>query len=206
LSIRTIVFDFGNVLGYFSHRKAADQLLRFAPSGVTAEQIIAFLYQGDLETRFEKNEIASDSILELMRTELQLRGDNDALSHAYSDMFWPNEHACSLVPQLQGKYRLVLLSNTNDLHFRHFRRQFAPVLDRFDAIIASHEVGLRKPDPRIFAHAQTLTGALADQCLFIDDVADNVESAKRCGWRGVVYRKDDDMRARLIEAGVVFAP
>jgi glucose-1-phosphatase len=206
VSIRTIVFDFGNVIGYFSHRRAAEQLMRFAPPGLTAEQIIDCLYCGEVEARFETNETPSDRILELMREKLRLDGSDDALSQAYADMFTPNEHACRLVPQLQGAYRLMLLSNTNALHYAHFRRQFAGVLDRFDALIASHEVGYRKPDPRIFRHAQTLADAEPHECLFIDDVSANVEAAKACGWRGVVYDRDDDMRARLVEVGVRFTP
>lgn len=208
MSIRTIVFDFGNVIGYFSHQKAAAQLLRFARPGaaVTAEKIIAALYCAEVEARFETNEVPCDRILELMREKLELEGADDALAHAYADMFTPNDHACRLVPHLQGRYRLLLLSNTNALHYRHFRRQFADVLDRFDALVASHEVGLRKPDPRIFAHAQALAGSAPGECLFIDDLPENVEAARACGWRGVVYRRDEDLRARLAEAGVQFAP
>jgi len=204
VSIRAIVFDFGNVLGYFSHRKAAEQLSRFAPPGTTPEQISAVLHGGEIEARFETNEIGADHVFALMRERLRLDGSDDALAHAYADMFTPNEHTCRLVPQLQGSYRLILLSNTNELHFRHFRRQFADVLDRFDALVTSHEVGVRKPDPRIFAHAQRLAGAHAHECLFIDDLAENVEAAWGCGWRGVVYRRDDDVRARLAEVGVRF--
>lgn len=204
MSVRTIVFDFGNVIGYFSHGKAAEQLARYGPPGLAPERIISFLYMGDLELRFENGEIPSDRFLQLMRAGLGLRGSDDELSRAYADMFSPNDHACRLVLQLAGRYRLVLLSNTNALHYGHFRRQFAPVLDRFDAIIASHEVRLRKPDPRIFAHAQALTAAEAHECVFVDDLAENVEAAARCGWRGVVYRRDDDLRARLAEVGVCF--
>jgi FMN phosphatase YigB (HAD superfamily) len=204
MSIRTIVFDFGNVIGFFSRQKAAEQLLRFAPPDVTSERIITFLYENDLEARFEANEFASSHLLQVLRDEFELRGSDDELSLAYSDMFWPNEHACRLVPLLQGKYRLVLLSNTNDLHYRHFRRQFADTLDRFDVLIVSHEVRLRKPDPRIFAHAQTLTAAAAQECLFLDDVPANVEAARAYGWQGVVYERDADMRARLMEHGVRF--
>ena len=205
MSIRAVVFDFGNVLAYFSHRKAAEQLAAFAPAGVTADEIIAFLFDAELEARFESGEIPSVEVLGLLRSRLGLAGSDGELAHAYADMFSANEEVCSLVPHLQGRYRLLLLSNTNDLHYRHFRRQFADVLDRFDGLVTSHEVGLRKPDPRIYEYTGRLAGARPAECLFIDDLPANVEGARACGWQGVVYRKGDDLRRLLLEVGVELA-
>ena len=72
-------------------------------------------------------------------------------------MFTPNKAVCDLMPApVKRRYRLLLLSNTNELHSRQFRGQFAEVLDRFDRLFLSHEMGLRKPDPRIYRHCRRL--------------------------------------------------
>ena len=205
MSIKAVVFDFGNVLGFFSHLRAAKQLVPFAPDGVTAADILTFLGDSDLETAFEEGRLTTAEVLARLRRRFDLRGSDEQLERAAADMFTPNEPVCALVPLLRQQYRLVLLSNTNDLHYRHFRRQFAETLDHFHALVVSHEVGVRKPHPAVYDHARRRAGCLAGECLFIDDLPANVAAARACGWQSVLYRKDDDFRELLLRAGVLLA-
>jgi putative hydrolase of the HAD superfamily len=55
----------------------------------------------------------------------------------------------------------------------------------FDHIVISGEIGMRKPEPRIFQHALSLVGLTADQCVFIDDIEANVSAAQRLGLAGI---------------------
>ena len=208
MAIRAVVFDFGNVIGHFSREKAARQLAAFSRAGRPVEghpleRVIAdYLHDGELEDAFESGRLTPAEVLGDLCRRFDLCGEAAALALAYADMFAPNDEVCSLVPALQGRYRLLLLSNTNALHYPHFRRQFADTLDRFDALVASHEVGYRKPDPRIFRHAQALAGCDAGACLFIDDLPANVTGAVACGWKGIVYCPGGDLRGRLASVGV----
>jgi putative hydrolase of the HAD superfamily len=202
MSISTVVFDFGNVLGFFSYQRAAEQVARHAPAGVTLDQILTFLDDSDLEAAFESGLISSNEVLSRLRRRFNLQGSDEELTLAIGDMFTPNHEVCALIPHLHGRYRLMLLSNTNDIHFRHYCRQFAEVLDRFDSLVASHLVGVRKPDPRIYHHAREQAGCPASECLFIDDLPANIEAARACGWQGILYRRGDDLRRLLLQAGV----
>jgi putative hydrolase of the HAD superfamily len=205
MGVSAVVFDFGNVLGFFSHQQAARQIARHAPAGWTADHVLAFLVDTELEVAFEEGRVSGAEVIARLRERFALTGADEQLALAAADMFTANEEVCALVPLLHGRYKLVLLSNTNDVHFRHYRRQFAHVLDRFDALVVSHEVGCRKPDPRIYHHARERAGCPAEECLFIDDLPANVEAARALGWQGVVYRRGDDLRALLRQAGVVLA-
>ena len=62
----------------------------------------------------------------------------------------------------------------------------------FDAVVISHEVGMRKPEPRIFRHAAGLIGLPPDECVFIDDIEANVAAARACGMTGIWH--DDPQR------------
>jgi epoxide hydrolase-like predicted phosphatase len=76
-----------------------------------------------------------------------------------------------------------LLSNSwggND-----YPREIFP--DLFDAVVISGEVGMRKPEPRIFRHAAVLLGLEAQQCVFIDDIQANVTAAERAGFTGILH-------------------
>jgi putative hydrolase of the HAD superfamily len=199
-----IFFDFGNVLGFFSHRRSAEQLAAHSPSA-TADEVLAFLYGGALEDDFDSGRLAPQEYLALLRRTFDLTGSDEDLAGAVADMFTPNEAVCALVPRLASRYRLALLSNTNALHYAHFRRQFAPTLDRFHAHVVSHQVGRRKPDPGIFDHALAVAGCPPQKCLLIDDMPGNVEAARQRGWQGIVYRPGVDLEALLHAKGITLA-
>ena len=66
----------------------------------------------------------------------------------------------------------------------------------------SHEVGLRKPSPDIYAHCRQFVGAAPRECLFIDDLPANIEAARACGWQGIVYQRELDLRHELHQLGI----
>lgn len=58
-----------------------------------------------------------------------------------------------------------------------------------DAIVYSHEVGLKKPDPMIYALTAERLAVQPQEIVFLDDVAGNIEAARRCRWHGVVHEE-----------------
>jgi epoxide hydrolase-like predicted phosphatase len=78
------------------------------------------------------------------------------------------------------------LVTNNALEFRDFWRRSIPLDELFDHVIDSSEVGLRKPDPRIFELALERLGVDASSAVFLDDYAGNVDAARRVGIRGVL--------------------
>lgn len=203
MAVRTIVFDFGNVLGFFSHRRAAEQLAALGPKSVTVNDLVQYLFYTDLEPRLEVAGVTAAALLQQLRDTFRLAGDDETLGRAYADMFTPNDPVCQLVPRLKKKYRLALLSNTNELHYRQFGRQFADTLAHFDRLFLSHEVRLRKPDPKLYQHVEQRMETPPGECLFIDDLPVNIAAAQARGWHGVLYQPGDDLAAKLGQAGVV---
>ena len=61
----------------------------------------------------------------------------------------------------------------------------------FDAVVISGEVGMRKPDPRIFLLAAERLGLEPADCVFVDDFRENVEAAERVGMHGVFHDDPD---------------
>jgi len=89
------------------------------------------------------------------------------------------------------------LVTNNVAEFREAWKRMIPVEDLFDHLIDSSEVGVRKPDPRIFELALARLGVPAARTVFLDDYPGNVEAARRLGLRGVLVR--DDYAAALAE-------
>jgi putative hydrolase of the HAD superfamily len=206
MSVRAIVFDFGNVISFFQRRRAAANLAAFGPPGLDPARIVPLLAHPEYEALYETDRMTSAQILALLREELQLGGDDDQLAFAFADMFEPNPAVCSLIPRLAGRYHLALLSNTNEMHYRHFRALLADTLDRFDHLVASHLVGMRKPDPGIYRHVQDAAGCDADQIVFIDDLEANLAAARALGWRTISYDTGVDLPRALAGHGVEIAP
>jgi glucose-1-phosphatase len=202
--LKTIVFDFGNVLGFFDYGITTARLVRY--SHLSADDIRRFMYGGDLEDAYESGHINSAEFLRRVREGCGLTCSDDVLSDAYADMFRPNEEVCALVPRLKPQYRLLLGSNTTELHSRHFVRQFSDTLSHFDELVLSHEIGARKPRPEFYRHVERLAGCAGGECLFIDDLPANVAGAHALGWKGIVYARGTDLPAELAKAGVRLMP
>ncbi len=199
--MRTIVFDFGNVIGFFDHGRT---LRRLAPhTDLSAEQMFARVYSGTLEDDLESGRLAVPDFLRRVHELWQLRCDLDDLAGAIADIFTPNPEVCTLVPRLRPRYRVLLASNTNDVHARQFRRQFADVLAHFDALVLSYQIGHRKPHGRFYEHCQRLAAAAPHEVLFIDDLPANVEAARAHGWNGIVYRPGDGLTEQLRSLGII---
>ena len=71
--------------------------------------------------------------------------------------------------------------------------------DLFDAVVISGEVGMRKPEPRIFHHAAQLLGSAPAECVFVDDLEANVRAAVGCGMTGVHHTDPAYTQQRLTE-------
>jgi epoxide hydrolase-like predicted phosphatase len=69
--------------------------------------------------------------------------------------------------------------------------------EMFDAIVISGEVGMRKPEPEIFAHALDLLGVEAKQTVFVDDLRVNVTAAVELGFVGVHHVTYDETASEL---------
>ncbi len=198
--IKTIVFDFGNVVGYFDHQITLRKLC--AHTDLDADAIRAAFRAANLEDEYESGRLSTPAFLQRLRAIGQLRCTEDFLATAWADIFRPNPDVCDLLPLLKPRYRLLLGSNTNDLHARQFRRQFAEPLRHFDALVLSHEIGVRKPLAGFFQHCQVLAGCGPAECVFIDDLPANVAGARALGWHGIVFTDIHDLRSRLGDLGI----
>lgn len=200
MAIKAIIFDFGNVIGFFDHRRATRRLQR--ETGLPEAHWHRLMMDAALEDEYESGRVDSAGFLRRVRECCGMQVPEALLAEAYGDIFWANDDVCALVPKLKGRYRLLLGSNTTDLHARQFRRQFADTLGHLDGIVLSFEIGARKPKAAFFEHCRQLAGCAAEECVFIDDLPANIEGARACGLQGIVYIDCQDLTTRLSQLGV----
>jgi putative hydrolase of the HAD superfamily len=198
--IRAIVFDFGNVVGFFDHHRTLERLAPW--TSWTPRRMYDEIYSGSLEDDVESGKITVDEFLAKFIERCELRCDVGHLRSACGDIFTPNPAVCELIPHLRQRHRLILGSNTNALHAERFRRQFSRVLEYFHAQIVSYEIGVRKPKAGFFEACAAAAGEAPEACLFIDDLPANVAGAEAIGMRGLVYHPGVDLPGELRKRGV----
>ena len=122
-----------------------------------------------------------------------------ALSNAY--LIEPFPGVDDLLDELGARgLETACLSNTNASHWEMLADPAHPAalpLDRFTHCFASHLLGMRKPDPAIYAHVERCTGAAGEQIAFFDDVGENVQAARARGWRAFLIERTDDPLAQV---------
>ena len=198
--IRTIFFDFGNVLGFFDHGRAIRQFAKH--TNMPPVELGLQLYGGPLEDDYETGVLTTPEYVRGAIQNGRLNCTPEQFLEHFVDIFWLNPEVCDLIPKLNPRYRIVLASNTNDAHFRKYTSQFADVLKHFDHLVASHLVAARKPHDAFFEAANLHAAAAPAECAFVDDLPVNIEAANRAGFRGIVYMPDGTLRRRLELLGV----
>lgn len=194
-----VIFDLGNVILFFDFHRVADKLSRI--SSIDRESICQFLFDARHHSPLETGEIQPEDFLRKCLPSFPVELHTEQLQEIWCDIFWENGQVIEIIKTLQGKAKLLLLSNTNHWHIEYIKTHFT-VLDLFDETIFSHEIGLRKPDPKIYQHALDLLPP-DTPVAYIDDVLEYVEAASKMGITGIHYTHHDILRKRLEALGLL---
>lgn len=198
--MKAIVFDFGNVIAYFDHRIATRRIEAFSKR--TGDEILKHIFGSNIEDDYEAGRITSAQFLQRVREFCEVDSSDDVLARIFAEIFWPNHEIVPILASLSQRYRLILGSNTPELHALWFRSQFAQALDYFDDLVLSYRIGARKPSPPFFAQCVRRARSSPAQCVFIDDLPANVAGARKCGLHGIVYKNVPDLRRHLARLGI----
>jgi len=198
--IRGVIFDFGNVISSFDVGIFLGKLRDW--SGVDTGTLRERIYGSGLHSRYERGDISSEGFYREITRLTGARVSAEEFAEGFTDIFTPLEATHGLIRALKGRYRLGLLSNTNEWHFlRHIRK--APVFPLFDTVTLSFEVGALKPEPEIYLDALRKLSLPPEECVFIDDIGKYAEGAAVVGIRGIQYTGPAELLRALSGLGVV---
>ena len=199
--IRTVIFDLGKTLIPFDFQRGYRSLEQLC--GCPAAEIPHRLASTDLVNRFETGLVEPEEFVRRLSAALDLEIDYSRFCEIWSSIFLPDPFIPdAMLAALAARYRLLLLSNTNAIHFPMLLEAY-PLLRHFDAFILSYEVKALKPAPEIYRAAIEAAGCRADECFYTDDIEAYVEAARREGMQAERFQSreqiEQEMRARGIE-------
>lgn len=167
-----------------------------------AELARRFLHD-DLYQRHEKGEISDEAFFAGLRASLDVELTDQQFVDGWNAIFVGEMPDISrLLARAAQRLPLYAFSNTNAAHAAYFSSQFADVLKPFRKVFLSSTIGLRKPDAEAYDHVVQAIGVPADRILFFDDLAENIEGARKHGLKAVLVTSPADVAKALDALGI----
>lgn len=183
MSLDAVILDLGNVFAFHDNTKLFAEMARAFKT--TPDEMKQRL-DGGLWDRVNRGQLPGDSL----RVELVQRLGVEVSASDWFDVwnchFTINDEMAMFTQFLVGQVKLVLLSNTHDQHVAYLRPKL-PVLEQFDALVLSCEVGAIKPEKVIYEKALAAAGTPPWKTVFFDDVQKYALGATQVGMHGRVF-------------------
>jgi len=202
--IKAIIFDLGNVVINFDHRIAVRKIAPFC--AMQEEEIYDFFFDSPLTGMFEEGKINPHKFFSEVKRSLNFRISYEEFLPIWNEIFFvteSNRAVKGLAEELGKNHKTALLSNINCLHFDYLKENF-PVFGPFAHLLLSFEMKLKKPDADIYRKALDTLAVSAEETFYTDDRPELIESARKLGIKGFVFKGIEQLEADLKNAGVKF--
>ena len=189
-----LLFDLGGVLIDF---RGFEALNRVFENRYDASQIRSRWLACTAVTDFECGRIAPAVFAERFVAQWELDWSPAHFLETFASWVTPlTDEATALLAGVRGDFHLACLSNCNEVHWA----EIGASRGHFDSAFLSFEMGVAKPDSRIFEQAVAALGVPPDRIRFFDDTEENLHAARALGIRGELVRGLDDLATRLSRA------
>jgi epoxide hydrolase-like predicted phosphatase len=186
MPIRAVIFDLGGVLlrteDQTPRRELAERL------GITRQEMYHLFFDSPSARQASLGTITAEDHMERVRSTLGVRPEDFS---AVPDTFWGGDRLdmglVDYLRSLRPRYKTALLSNAwSDL--RGMLTERWKVTDAFDEMVISAEVGIVKPDPRIYHLALERLRVAPHEAVFVDDFIENIESGMAVGLHTIHFQ------------------
>ena len=183
--IKNIIFDLGGVIINIDYNKTINAFIKLGMSNFN--DVFSQAAQNKTFDKLDKGEISNQEFYAKIKALFQKPISELEIEMAWNAMLLDiPPQRIALLKELKKKYKLFLLSNTNDIHFPVFQTQLKKqeglfLEDLFNQTYYSHKIGMRKPDKKAFQLILNENNILAEETLFIDDSEQHIVEAKKLG-------------------------
>ncbi len=198
--IQALLFDLGGVVVEIDFNRAFahwQPMSRLSLAELKATFTFDVPYQ-----RHERGEITAAEYFAHLAQHLQLHDDPAQIAEGWNSIFIDEiTKTRRMVEAARAKLPCYAFTNTNAAHQAAWTKRFPVVVQAFDRVFVSSEIGHRKPGRSAFEFVAQSIGVPIESVLFFDDSLANVEGALAAGLEAVHVRGPADVKAALKELG-----
>jgi FMN phosphatase YigB (HAD superfamily) len=185
--VKNIILDFGGVLLDINYQLTEQAFIKLGCANF--KEIYSQAAQTDLFNKFETGKVNETVFLEELRALSGIKDITvDEIKNAWNAMLisFPEENYLML-KELKKKYRVFLLSNTNETHVTEFEKLVEKTCSvnefegLFEKVYYSCRIHFRKPDTTCFLHVLNDSTLKIEETIFVDDSIQHIEGAKKAG-------------------------
>lgn len=195
--IKAVIFDMGGVLVNLDKGRCIESFRRIGFPEFAS--LLDLWHQKGILSDFEEGKIGEEEFVsrcfDMCANKITAQQIKDSLNSLCTGI--PKEKA-DFVKELAGKYPLYALSNNNPFCAAEFEREGEEVglifRESFKDLFYSFRMKLLKPSKEIYQEVVRRIGLPAEELLFIDDSAANVEAATSVGMKAVLYEPGTSLR------------
>jgi glucose-1-phosphatase len=191
--IKNIIFDFGGVICDLDIARTVEKFKEFGPvkPGEIVSKEESDLRFAKLVEHFEKGDISSEEFRESIKNHYETTPSDAVIDDTWNALLAgiPAQRL-QLLEEIRSRYRIFLLSNSNEIHYQHYLEEFRmktgiqDFQDLFEKAYFSFMIHLSKPGKEIFEFVLKDSHLKPSQTFFIDDTIKHVETARNLGIRG----------------------
>ncbi|HHH1558908.1 TPA: glucose-1-phosphatase [Yersinia enterocolitica] len=179
------IFDLGNVIVDIDFKRVLGvwSKLSSVPLATLSERFT----MGEVFQQHERGEISDEDFARQLSDEMGLSLSFEQFAEGWQAVFVAlRPEVISIMQKLRAEgHRVVVLSNTNRLHCNYWPQHYPEVAAAADHMYLSQDLGMRKPEARIYQHVLSAENIPAEQAVFFDDVEANIVAARIEGITGI---------------------
>jgi putative hydrolase of the HAD superfamily len=202
--INVVLFDLGNVILPVDGHRMAQKLTKHSP--FSPDEILSHFGKKEMLDEFETGRLSNEDFFNHIKERCSFNGlDYHGFLPMFNDIFEEDPSVIALIEELKSHVKLGMISNTNAIHATHLVARYQ-LFSHFHKVWFSNDVGLRKPDAKIYQIALDHFRVKPEETVFIDDLLPNIEGARKLGIHGIHYRSYEHLVDELNKLGVLNQP
>jgi len=202
MKITALIFDLGGVVFNFSFDNTFD--IWSVETGKNADELKRrFNFSDSNFEKFERSDITRMQFIDSISKQLDFKFDFKTFEKGWNSIYMESiQDMDQLLMDLKKQFRLVALTNTNEIHAEVWKKKYKDILQHFEKVFCSYEIRTRKPETKAFQVVLNYLNLSPNETIFLDDKEEFINGAKQLGINTILVTSFNQMLQELKEYNV----